>query len=156
MGQVDENGNIKMVNVTGKNETHRTARGHARIWMNSEAFRVILNGNSKKGDVLTSAKIAGIMAAKKTGELIPLCHPLNLTFVDILFTARESDNSIEIESYAELTGKTGVEMEALIAASTAALTIYDMAKSIDKAMQIGEIYLLEKTGGKSGHYIRKI
>ncbi len=156
MGQIDENGNIKMVNVTDKNATHRTAKGHARIWMSPEAFRMILKGKAEKGDVLTSAKIAGIMAAKKTGELIPLCHPLNLTFVDILFTARESDNSIEIESYAELTGKTGVEMEVLIAASTAALTIYDMAKSVDKTMRIGEIYLLEKSGGKSGHYIRKI
>ncbi len=155
MGQIDKNGNIKMVNVTEKSETHRTARGHARIWMSPEAFRVILQNKVKKGDVLTSAKIAGIMAAKKTGELIPLCHPLNLTFVDILFRMRESDNSIEIESFAELTGKTGVEMEALIAASTAALTIYDMVKSIDKTIQIGEIYLLEKTGGKSGHYIRK-
>jgi len=156
MGQIDENGNIKMVNVTEKNETHRTARGHARIWMSPEAFNTILNGKAKKGDVLTSAKIAGIMAAKKTGELIPLCHPLNLTFVDILFTPRETDNSIEVESFAELTGRTGVEMEALIAASTAALTIYDMAKSVDKTIQIGEIYLLEKTGGKSGHYIRKV
>jgi len=156
MGQIDKDGNIKMVDVTGKSETHRTARGHARVWMNSEAFQMILNGSVKKGDVLTSAKIAGIMAAKKTGELIPLCHPLNLTFVDISFKTRKSDNSIEIESFAELTGKTGVEMEALIAASTAALTIYDMAKSVDKTMRIGEIYLLEKSGGKSGHYVRKI
>ena len=116
MGQIDKDGNIKMVDVTGKSETHRTARGHARVWMNSEAFQMILNGSVKKGDVLTSAKIAGIMAAKKTG----------------------------------------VEMEALIAASTAALTIYDMAKSVDKTMRIGEIYLLEKSGGKSGHYVRKI
>jgi cyclic pyranopterin phosphate synthase len=155
MGQIDENGHIKMVNVTEKKETHRTARAHAKIWMSEKALNKIIDKSVEKGDVLASAKIAGIMAAKKTGEIIPLCHPLNLTFVDVSFKFNREESAIEIESFAELSGKTGVEMEALIAASTAALTIYDMAKSLDKGMKIGEIYLIEKTGGKSGHYKRK-
>ena len=155
MGQIDERGHIKMVDVTGKRETHRTARAHARICMKKEALNAITSGNVEKGDVLTSAKVAGILAAKKTGELIPLCHPLNITFVDIQFNVNKEQSFIEIESFAELVGKTGVEMEALIAASVAALNIYDMCKSMDKEMLIGELYLMEKTGGKSGHFKRK-
>ena len=156
MGQIDEQGHIKMVDVTEKRETHRTARAHARIFMKKEALNAITSGNVEKGDVLTSAKIAGILAAKKTGELIPLCHPLNITFVDVQFKINEKKSFIEIESFAELVGKTGVEMEAMVAATNAALTIYDMCKSMDKAMIIDEIYLIEKTGGKSGHFVRKI
>ncbi len=155
MGQIDENGNIRMVDVTPKKETHRTARAHAKITMKPEALKRIAEGSVAKGEVLTSAKIAGILAAKKTGELIPLCHPLNLTFVDIRFKVDEGKSAIEIESFAELTGKTGVEMEALIAVTTAALTIYDMCKSMDKEMVISDIFLAEKSGGKSGHYVRK-
>jgi cyclic pyranopterin phosphate synthase len=156
MGQIDERGHIKMVDVTEKRETHRTARAHARIFMKKEALNAITGGNVEKGDVLTSAKIAGILAAKKTGELIPLCHPLNITFVDVQFKINEKKSFIEIESFAELVGKTGVEMEAMVAATNAALTIYDMCKSMDKEMLIDEIYLIEKTGGKSGHFVRKI
>ncbi len=154
MGQIDKNGHIKMVNVTLKKETLRTARAHAKITMKKEALERILSGDVEKGDVFASAKIAGILAAKKTGELIPLCHPLNLTFVDVVFKVNKEEPSVEIESFAELTGKTGVEMEALIAASTAALTIYDMCKSMDKEMVISDIFLIEKSGGKSGHYVR--
>ena len=155
MGQIDRNGRIKMVDVTEKKETHRTARAHAKIHMKKEALEKVAKGEVAKGDVFVSAKIAGILAAKKTGELIPLCHPLNLTFVDVSFDVNMEKSFIEIESFAELVGKTGVEMEALIAASVAALTIYDMCKSMDKEMLIDEIYLLEKSGGKSGHFVRK-
>ncbi len=155
MGQIDRNGRIKMVDVTEKKETHRTARAHAKIHMKKEALEKVAKGEVTKGDVFVSAKIAGILAAKKTGELIPLCHPLNLTFVDVSFDVNMEKSFIEIESFAELVGKTGVEMEALIAASVAALTIYDMCKSMDKEMLIDEIYLLEKSGGKSGHFVRK-
>lgn len=151
MGQIDEKGHIKMVDVTEKKETHRTARAHAKVWMNKEALEKIF----EKGDVLVSAKVAGILAAKKADELIPLCHPLNITFVDIQFNVDKEKSFIEIESFAELVGKTGVEMEALIAASVAALNIYDMCKSMDKEMLINEIYLMEKSGGKSGHFERK-
>ena len=151
MGQIDEHGHMKMVDVTEKKETHRTARAHAKILMNRKA----LEGIFEKEDVFVSAKVAGILAAKKTGELIPLCHPLNITFVDIQFNVDKEQSFIEIESFAELVGKTGVEMEALIAASVAALNIYDMCKSMDKEMLISEIYLMEKTGGKSGHFKRE-
>ncbi len=154
MGQIDKNGRIIMVDVTEKKETHRTARAHSKIWMKKEALKSITEGIAEKGDVLESAKIAGILAAKKTGELIPLCHPLNLTYVEVNFKVDRDNSYVEIESFAELIGKTGVEMEALIAASTAALTIYDMCKSMDKEMQIGEIFLIEKSGGKSGHFVR--
>ncbi len=154
MGQIDENGRIKMVDVTNKKETHRTARAHSKIWMNKGALDNVLRGSVEKGDVLASAKIAGIIAAKKTGELIPLCHPLNLTYVEVNFKVDRKNSFIEIESFAELVGKTGVEMEALIAVSVAALTIYDMCKSMDKEMLIGETFLIEKTGGKSGHFMR--
>jgi cyclic pyranopterin phosphate synthase len=154
MGQIDKNGHIKMVNVTPKKETLRIARAHAKITMKKEALERIVSGDVEKGDVFASAKIAGILAAKKTGELIPLCHPLNLTFVDVVFKVNKEEPSVEIESFAELTGKTGVEMEALIAASTAALTIYDMCKSMDKEMVISDVFLIEKSGGKSGHYVR--
>ncbi len=154
MGQIDENGNIRMVDVTPKKETLRIAKAHAKIKMKREALDKVLSGGVEKGDVFTSAKIAGILAAKKTGELIPLCHPLNLTFVDVEFKVNKEESTIEVETLAELTGKTGVEMEALVAASTAVLTIYDMCKSMDKEMEISEIFLVEKSGGKSGHYVR--
>lgn len=155
MSQIDENGRVRMVNVTKKNETLRFARGHARIKMRKDVLNKVIAGEVEKGDVLSAAKIAGILAAKKTGELIPLCHPLNITHADVHFKIVEDPAAIEIETTAELVGRTGVEMEVLVAASTAALTIYDMCKSMDKEMTIDDIYLMEKSGGKSGHFIRK-
>lgn len=155
MSQFDENGKVFMINVTNKDETLRTARGFAKVILSKETLEKIKLGEIRKGEVLTVAKIAGIMASKKTSELIPLCHPLNITFSDLTFKLIEDPPSIEIESFVELTGKTGAEMEALTSVLVAALTIYDMCKSIDKSLEIKEIYLIEKTGGKSGTYRRE-
>lgn len=155
MSRFDESGKAYMVDVTHKNDTERTARGFAKVMLSSEALEKIKKGEVEKGEVLTIAKVAGIMAAKKTSELIPLCHPLNITFADITFKLIDSPPSIEIESFISLLGKTGAEMEALTSVSIAALTIYDMCKSIDKSIEIKEIYLLEKSGGKSGTYRRE-
>ncbi len=155
MSQIDKNGRVRMVNVTEKRETVRFARGHARIKMRKDVLDVIIAGEIKKGDVLSAAKIAGILAAKKTGELIPLCHPLNITHLDVSFKVLENPSAIEIEATAELVGRTGVEMEVLTAVSVAALTIYDMCKSMDKKMEIDGVYLIEKFGGESGHFIKK-
>jgi cyclic pyranopterin phosphate synthase len=155
MSQFDEHGKAYMVDVTNKDETVRTARGFARVILSGETLEKIKQGEIHKGEVLTVAKIAGIMASKKVSDLIPLCHPLNLTFSDLTFRLIDEPPSIEIESFVELKGKTGVEMEALTSVSVAALTIYDMCKSIDKNIEIKDIYLLEKTGGKSGTYRRE-
>jgi cyclic pyranopterin phosphate synthase len=155
MSQFDEHGKAYMVDVTNKDETVRTARGFARVVLSGETLEKIKQGEIHKGEVLTVAKIAGIMASKKVSDLIPLCHPLNLTFSDLTFRLIDEPPSIEIESFVELKGKTGVEMEALTSVSVAALTIYDMCKSIDKNIEIKDIYLLEKTGGKSGTYRRE-
>ena len=143
-----EDGAARMVDVGGKAETHRVAIASGRIAMTRETLDAIRAGDAPKGDVLGAARIAGIMAAKRTGELIPLCHPLGLEAVTLDF-AFEGD-AIRTTATASLTGKTGVEMEAMVAVSTALLTIYDMAKAIDKAMVIGEVRLIEKRGGKSG------
>ncbi|MEA3279224.1 MAG: cyclic pyranopterin monophosphate synthase MoaC, partial [Thermodesulfobacteriota bacterium] len=124
--------------------------------MSSETFEMIYNQAVKKGNVLETARIAGIMAAKKTHELIPMCHPLNITHISVDFFPDKAASSIRIETSARLLGRTGVEMEALTAASVAALTIYDMCKSYDKEMVISDIYLLEKSGGKSGTFKRKL
>jgi cyclic pyranopterin phosphate synthase len=126
------------------------AKAGGIIRMSSEALAAIKAGDTPKGDVLGTARIAAIMAAKKTGELIPLCHPLSLDAVNVEFTFE--DNGVRVTATASLTGKTGVEMEAMVAASTALLTVYDMAKALDKGMVIGEVRLLEKLGGKSGHW----
>jgi cyclic pyranopterin phosphate synthase len=139
-----------MVDVGGKAGTARTATATGRIRMSAEALAAIREGSGPKGDVLAAARIAGIMAAKKTGELIPLCHPLSLDAVSVDF-ALEADG-IRATARASLTGRTGVEMEAMTAASIALLTIYDMAKALDKGMVIEEVRLLEKTGGKSGDW----
>lgn len=147
---LDDQGAARMVDVGGKNATARLAVASGRIVMSAEAVAAIRQGDAPKGDVLAAARIAGIMAAKKTGELIPLCHPLGLEAVNVDFAFEE--DGIRATATASLTGKTGVEMEAMVAVSTALLTIYDMAKSIDKAMVIGEIRLLEKRGGKSGDW----
>lgn len=142
-----------MINVGQKEETKRTAVAMAYIKMKPETFKLIKEGRLEKGDVIAPAKLAGIIAAKKTFEVIPFCHPILITWIDIKFTEVPPD-TIEITVSVESIGRTGVEMEALVAASTSALTIYDMAKAVDKEMEIGGICLLEKRGGKSGTYFR--
>ena len=147
---LDDSGAAHMVDVGGKPATARRAVASGRITMTPQALDAIRAGNAPKGDVLGAARIAGIMAAKRTGELIPLCHPLALDAVNVDFAYEES--AIRVTATASLTGKTGVEMEAMTAASVALLTIYDMAKAIDKGMVIGEVRLIAKSGGKSGDW----
>lgn len=142
-----------MVEVTGKADTVREAEAHGFVQMSADILKAIQQGDLKKGDPLESARIAGIMAAKKTHELIPLCHPLLLTHIDVQLNL--TSKGIEIRSKVVCTGKTGVEMEALTAVSVAALTIYDMCKAVDKEMVIRDIYLERKSGGRSGLYQRK-
>ncbi len=145
---IGEDGAARMVDVGGKAETHRVAIASGCITMSAEALAAVRDGDAPKGDVLGTARIAGIMAAKRTGELIPLCHPLGLEAVTLDFSFE--DSAIRATATASLTGKTGVEMEAMVAVSTALLTIYDMAKAIDKGMVIESVHLIEKRGGKSG------
>ncbi len=151
----DDRGNARMVDVGSKDETHRVAIARGEIRMQPETLKIIIEGRAKKGDVLGVARIAGIMAAKKTYEIIPLCHPLMLTSIEVDFEPDESRNLVRIEARVETRGKTGVEMEALMAISAAALTIYDMVKAVDRGMSIGEIRLEEKLGGRSGHWTRE-
>ena len=148
---IDGDGADHMVDVGGKADTVREARAEGRIAMKMEVLEAIKTNSIKKGDVLATARIAGIMAAKKTSDLIPLCHPLALTKVAVDFTFL--DDGIKVSSTARLTGKTGVEMEALTACSVALLTIYDMSKAMQKDMVIGDIRLLSKSGGKSGDWV---
>ena len=149
---LDEQGRARMVDVGGKAESGRVAVASGQISMTAEALAAISAGDAPKGDVLAAGRIAGIMAAKKTAELIPLCHPLALDAVAIDFSIEET--SVRATATTSLTGKTGVEMEALTAVSVALLTIYDMAKALDKAMVISDICLIEKRGGKSGDWKR--
>ena len=142
-----------MVDVSAKADTVREARAEAYIRMAPETLQMILSGQHHKGDVFATARIAGIQAAKRTWELIPLCHPLLLSKVEVSLTALPDTHQVRIESLCKLSGKTGVEMEALTAASVAALTIYDMCKAVQKDMVIETVRLLEKSGGKSGHFI---
>ncbi len=142
-----------MVDVSAKADTVREARAEAYIRMAPETLQMILSGQHHKGDVFATARIAGIQAAKRTWELIPLCHPLLLSKVEVSLTALPETHQVRIESLCKLSGKTGVEMEALTAASVAALTIYDMCKAVQKDMVIETVRLLEKSGGKSGHFI---
>ena len=142
-----------MVDVSAKADTVREARAEAYIRMAPETLQMILSGQHHKGDVFATARIAGIQAAKRTWELIPLCHPLLLSKVEVSLTALPETNQVRIESLCKLSGKTGVEMEALTAASVAALTIYDMCKAVQKDMVIETVRLVEKSGGKSGHFI---
>ena len=151
---LDENGKAVMVDVTDKDVTERIAVAEGRIAVGEEVFRAIYEGTAPKGDVLACARVAGIMATKKTSDLIPLCHPLMLTKVSVDFVPEEETYAIRCICTAKLSGKTGVEMEALTGVSVALLTIYDMCKAINKRMEIGEIRLVEKSGGKSGHFIR--
>jgi len=155
LSHFDEKGRSRMVEVGEKEETKREAVARGTVTMQTQTLQLIKEGQVGKGDVLGVARVAGIMAAKKTSELIPMCHPLLLTGVDIYFNLLEETSQVEIEARVRVTGKTGVEMEALTAVSAAALTIYDMCKAIDKEMVLGEIRLLKKTGGKSGTFLRK-
>jgi len=151
---LDESGAAHMVDVGGKPATARRAVASGRITMSAEALEAIRAGNAPKGDVLSAARIAGIMGAKRTGDLIPLCHPLGLEAVNIDFAFEDTQalRAIRATATASLTGRTGVEMEAMVAVSMALLTIYDMAKAIDKGMVIESVRLIEKTGGKSGDW----
>ena len=151
---VDPAGNARMVDVSGKDVTHRTAVAEGFITMSPPCFAMVKEGRAKKGDVLGVAQVAGIMATKRTSELIPLCHPLPLTKVSVDFRLLPERQAVEALCTVKTAGVTGVEMEALTGVSTALLTIYDMCKAVDKGMELGEIHLVEKTGGKSGHYIR--
>ena len=151
---LDDEGRVRMVDVTAKPSTPRSACAEGFVKMQPETLNKILRHQVKKGNVLETARIAGVMAAKKTAELIPMCHPLNITHAQIDFEPDEETGTIRLESRVRLTGQTGVEMEALTAVSVACLTIYDMCKSIEKQMTITGIGLLEKTGGKGGTYVR--
>lgn len=153
----NQEGRAKMVDVGDKPQTLRTAVAHSSIQVNEEIYRKITSNQMKKGDVLAVAQVAGIMACKKTSDIIPMCHPIPLTGVDISFNWELEANKyiIHIDATAKTIGNTGVEMEALVAASTTALTIYDMCKAVDKGMIIGQTYLLSKSGGKNGDFQRE-
>jgi len=155
LSHLDEHGAAHMVDVSKKAATDRDAEAEATIRLSADAFEAVSSGTAKKGDVLAAARIAGIMAAKKTSELIPLCHPITLAKVSVEFEPNAKLNAIRIVASAKTTGQTGVEMEALTAASIAALTIYDMTKSIDKGATIDGVRLLSKSGGKSGQYVAR-
>ena len=151
----DEHGNARMVDVGSKSDTKRVAVAAGRVLVNRATFDLIRSGGVKKGDVLTVAQVAGIMGAKRTPELIPMCHPVALTGVDLALYLNEEMLSVEIEATASCTGPTGVEMEALTAVSAAALTVYDMCKAIQRDMVIDDIRLLRKSGGVSGDFVRE-
>ena len=149
---IDKDGNARMVDVGQKDATERTATAKGSVLMAAETLQKIQERGFKKGDVLTVAQLAGIMGAKKTPDLIPLCHPLMLTSVKVELTPDPARNAVDIEATCKLTGQTGVEMEALTAVSVAALTVYDMCKAVDKAMKITDVRLVHKAGGKSGEF----
>ncbi len=150
---LDEQGTARMVDVGAKPETERIAVAGGTVYMKLETLRLIREGAIKKGDVLMVARLAGIMAAKKTSELIPLCHPLALTHLDVELSLDEANSAVQIIATARTIGKTGVEMEALTAVSVAALTVYDMAKAVDREMRLSDIRLLEKHGGQHGDFV---
>jgi cyclic pyranopterin phosphate synthase len=155
LSHLDEQGRARMVDVSEKDVTSRTAIARGTIHMRSETLALILEDKIEKGDVFAVARVAGIMAAKKTSELIPMCHPLNITSVEIDLTPKEKPARVDIEAAVRVSGKTGVEMEAMTAVSAAALTIYDMCKGVDREMTVNDIRLVKKSGGKSGTFIRK-
>lgn len=150
---LDKDGRVRMVDVGDKDETKRIAVAVGAVKMNKETLEKIINNTGKKGNVLETARIAGVMAAKKTSDLIPMCHPLNITHIRVDFTPDPENCLINIEAEASLKGRTGIEMEALTAVSVAALTIYDMCKSYDRSMEILNIRLQSKSGGKSGIFV---
>jgi cyclic pyranopterin phosphate synthase len=149
----DKKGRAKMVDVSKKRETLREAAVRGSVFMNPKTFKAILSGKISKGDVLAVAKVAGIMAAKKTPEIIPMCHPLNLSHVEINFYPFQKESRIDIEARVKINAHTGVEMEGFVAVAAAGLTLYDMCKAIDRGMVISDIHLVKKTGGKSGTYV---
>jgi cyclic pyranopterin phosphate synthase len=151
---LDESGRARMVDVSDKDITRRQATARAVVSMQHETARLISSGGMAKGDVLAVAQVAGVMAAKRTPDLIPLCHPLPITGVDMSFDLDVERSVLEIRATVRVTGRTGVEMEALTAASVAALTVYDMCKAVDRGMSIGKVELLHKAGGKSGEFVR--
>ena len=155
LSHLDEQGRARMVDVSDKRVTRRIAVARGCIRMHPQTLALILAHKVEKGDVFSVARVAGIMAAKRTPELIPMCHPLNITSVKIDLTPEENPARVEIEASVQVDGKTGVEMEAMTAVSVAGLTIYDMCKAVDREMSIGKIRLVKKSGGKSGTFIRK-
>lgn len=155
LSHINEQGYARMVDVSDKDDTVRVARAQAVVCMQASTLDMIQDGAIKKGDVLAVAQVAGILGAKQTPVLIPMCHPLFLSGVDLSFTVEKETARIVIESQVKTTGKTGVEMEAITAVTIAALTIYDMCKAVDRWMEITDIRLVEKSGGKSGHLINK-
>jgi cyclic pyranopterin phosphate synthase len=155
LSHLDAEGKARMVDVTGKDVTERIATARGAIFMRAETLALIVEKKVEKGDVFSVARIAGIMAAKKTSELIPMCHPLNLTSIAVDLAAEKNPPRVEISATVRVSGKTGVEMEAMTAAAVAGLTIYDMCKAVDREMTIGEIRLIQKSGGKSGAFVRK-
>ncbi|HEX5369382.1 MAG TPA: cyclic pyranopterin monophosphate synthase MoaC [Dehalococcoidia bacterium] len=152
LSHIDDAGRARMVDVTPKDETLRVAVAKGHIVMQPETLRLLMRGEVAKGNVLTTAQIAGVMAAKKTSELIPMCHPLLLTGIDVDLTPDEAASAVEITATVRTTGKTGVEMEALTAAAVAGLTVYDMCKAVDRAMRIEAVRVVHKSGGKSGTF----
>jgi len=155
LAHIDDEGNARMVDITEKKETQREARAYGQVKMSAGTYSVIKTGKGPKGDIFTVAKIAGIMATKKTHEIIPLCHPLSLTHVDVDYSFDDRKHVVGITSTVRTKGQTGVEMEAINCAMIVALTIYDMCKAVDKGIELGPFYLLEKSGGKSGKFVRK-
>jgi cyclic pyranopterin phosphate synthase len=155
LSHLDEQGRARMVDVSDKAVSRRIAVARGAIEMRPETLALILEDKIEKGDVFSVARVAGIMAAKKTSELIPMCHPLNITSIEVNLNPQENPARVEIEAAVRVDGKTGVEMEVMTAVCVAGLTIYDMCKAVDREMSIGEIRLVEKSGGKSGAFTRK-
>ncbi len=151
----NDEGRAKMVNVGEKDVTHRTARAQGRVFVNQDTFNLIKTGGMKKGDVLTVAQVAGVMGAKRTKDIIPMCHPILMNGIDLSLSLNEEDLSVDIISQVTCDGRTGVEMEALTAASVAALTVYDMCKAVQRDIRISDICLLDKSGGVHGDYHRE-
>lgn len=155
LSHIDSDGNARMVDVTSKKETDREAVARGSVTMSRQTYELIRGGQGPKGDIFTVAKIAGIMAAKKTHELIPLCHPLAITHIDVAYDLDDGRHRVDITSTVRTRGQTGVEMEAMTCAAVVGLTIYDMCKAVDKGIELGPFYLVQKSGGKSGVYTRK-
>jgi cyclic pyranopterin phosphate synthase len=152
---LDSEGRARMVDVSEKDVTTRIAAARGAVFMRAETLDLIRENKIEKGDVFSVARVAGIMAAKKTPDLVPMCHPLNITSVEIFLTPQQNPSRVEIEAVVKVDGKTGVEMEAMTAVSVCGLTIYDMCKAVDREMSIGQVRLVKKSGGKSGTFIRK-
>ena len=154
LSHLDAEGKARMVDVSGKDATVRIATARGTIFMRAETLVLIMEKKVEKGDVFSVARVAGIMAAKKTSELIPMCHPLGITSVEIFLSPQKNPPRVEIEAVVKVTGKTGVEMEAMTAAAISGLTLYDMCKAVDREMTVSDIRLVKKSGGKSGTFIR--